>query len=156
MNPLLPIVHPFSYREQPGRWKFVLTSNLRITFPTKFWGTHYFHDQNNVLRAATEDRDFLIGRDYAWDGASFAINFPWTIAASCWHDAAGQFRHLPCIAPELPGAEWNKLFADIIRARGAYKTADLYHFGLTLGNPFYSAIGKLFGSKRQGECLIHN
>jgi len=155
VNPLLPIVHPFSYAEQPGRWKFVLTSDLCITFTIKFWGRHRLSDKEGKIRSETDGRNWTIKSGYAWDGASFAINFPWTIAASCWHDSAGQFRHLPCIAPELTGAEWNKLFADIIRYYGADKTAFVYHFGLVLGNPFYSALGKLFGSKRTGSCLIH-
>lgn len=155
MNPLLPFVHPFAYRQQSGKWKFVLTSDLRITFPTKYWGNHEFADDAGRVWARTEGRDWIILAGYAWDGASFAINFAWTIAASAWHDAVGQFRHLLCLAADLTGAEWNQLFADIIRSRGGKKTAAVYHFGLTLGNPFYQALGKLFGSKSTGSCLIH-
>jgi len=155
VSPLLPIVHKLAYREQPGRWKFVLTEDLVITFPKDFWGDHYFVDTKGTLRVVTEGRDFVILKGYAWDGSSFAINFDETLAASCWHDAAGQFRQLPCIAPDLPGALWNKRFAEIIEAQGAPRIASFYHFGLILGNPFYSAIGKLIGHKQDGSCLTH-
>jgi hypothetical protein len=155
MKPFLPRVGPLFYREQPGRWKFVLEDELHIHFPTKFWGTHDFADQQGRVWASTRGRDWILSEGYAWDGASFAINFEATIAASAWHDAAGQFRCLPCIQYDLPGGQWNELFADIIASQGAPKVAALYWFGLMLGNPFYSAIGKLLGNKSTGQCLAH-
>jgi hypothetical protein len=154
-TPLLPVVHNLRYREQPGRWKFVLTEELRITFPTKLWGRHIFADKDGRVWAETDGRDWILSKDYAWDGASFAINFAETIAASAWHDAAGQFRHLLCIKKDLPRDQWNKLFADIITSQGAPKVAAIYHFGLVIGNPFYNLAGKILGNHSTGQCLIH-
>ena len=155
MKLYLPIVAPFTYREQPGRWKFVLTSDLVIYFPSKFFGDHRFMDKTEQPWVDIQGRKWTIYRDYAWDGASCAINFTTTLAASAWHDACGQFRHLPCLQPIITGGEWNRLFADIIRSQGAPRIAALYHFGLILGNPFYSALGKLIGHKPTGTCSLH-
>ncbi len=149
------IVGEFRYREQPGKWRFVLDEPLRIYFPSDWWGIHELADKDGRVWARTSMRDWEICKGYAWDGSSFAINFKETLAASCWHDAAGQFRHLLCLRPELPGAIWNLRFAQIIAGQGAPKVAALYHAGLMLGNPFYSLAGKLFGAKHSGQCLAH-
>ncbi len=151
---LAPVVHPFTFERRPGKWKFILTSPLQITFPKDYWGKHEFADEKNCVWAKAEARDWTISKGYAWDGASCAPDFPETIAASCWHDAAGQFRHLPCIQTALSGGVWNHRFAEIIESQGAPKIATLYYIGLTLGNPVYSLLGKLFGKKPSGRCKL--
>ncbi len=153
MNGLPTIIGEFRYREQPGRWRFVLEAPLTIRFPLDWWGKYQFLDDEGRVWSQADGRDWTIVAGYAWDGASMAPNFPSTMAASCWHDSAGQFRHLPCIASELPGGKWNKRFAQIIAAQGGTKVAALYHLGLILGNPFYSLIGKILGAKRGGKCV---
>lgn len=153
MNNLPAIIGQFRYREQPGKWRYVLEEPLTIRFPLDWWGRYQFTDDEGRVWSQVDGRDWTIPEDYAWDGASFAINFPSTLAASCWHDAAGQFRHLPCIARELPGSLWNRRFAEIISAQGDQNIAALYHLGLILGNPFYSFFGRLFGAKHSGRCV---
>ena len=154
---LLPsIVGDFRYREpKTGGWKFVLEADLTIRFPKDFWGSHEFADKDGRPWVTTEARDWTISEGYAWDGASFAINFEETLAASAWHDSSGQFRHLRCISKDLTGKIWNDRFADIITAQGAPKIAAVYWFGLFIGNPFYSGIGKLIGNRQTGRCLNH-
>jgi len=153
MNNLPAIIGEFSYREQPGKWRFVLEKPLTIRFPLDWWGKYQLADDEGRVWSKVDGRDWTIVAGYAWDGASFAINFPSTLAASAWHDAAGQFRHLPCIASELPGWKWNRRFSEIISAQGDKGIAALYLLGLIIGNPFYSVIGKILGAKRGGRCI---
>jgi hypothetical protein len=152
MNSLPAIIGEFRWRNQPGKWRFVLDAPLVIRFPLDWWGKYQFLDDEGKVWCQVDGRDWTISTDYAWDGASFAFDFPSTLAASCWHDCAGQFRHLACIKAELPGWKWNRRFAEIISAQGDTKLAALYHFGLIIGNPFYSFIGKFLGAKNKGVC----
>lgn len=157
------IVGKFSYREQPGKWRFVLTDDLRIHFPYDFWGYYAFADDRGRIWTYVDGRDWVILKDYAWDGCSPKFffggrhwgtpDFESTRIASCWHDSAGQFRHLPCIKDELPGSKWNTRFKELIKSQGAPGVAFTYHAGLAIGNPFYQAIGNLLGSKRSGRCM---
>lgn len=151
---LAPVVKPFQFKEQKGKWKYVLTSPLKITFPKDYWGPHWFADKDGKIWSTTDQRDWTIREGYAWDGATLAPDFKETIAASCWHDAASQFRHLLCISTALSGGVWNARFAEIIRAQGAPWLASIYHAGLTIGNPVYHAIGSFFGKKPTGQCLF--
>jgi hypothetical protein len=149
-----PVVRPFDFVRQPGKWKFRLTTDLVIDFPGHDFGNHIFLDQRGTCRSLAGGDCWVITAGYAWDGASMVPDFPETIAASCWHDSAGQFRHLECLKKNLSGGQWNKFFADIIRAQGAPKIAAIYHFGLVIGNPFYQLAGRLFGAKPEGSCTI--
>jgi hypothetical protein len=147
-----PIVHAFRWHRQGGRWPFVLDTDLRITFGDN-WGWHEFADDGGRVWCRTEGHDWILVAGYAWDGASMAINFPSTIAASCWHDGAGQFRHLGCIKDRLSGGVWNGRFAEIIAGMGAPWVARVYWLGLAIGNPVYGAIGRWLGRKGSGKCL---
>ena len=133
----------------------MLPYGLRITFPQDDWGYHEFADDQGRVWVHTKKHEWIIAPEYAWDGASFALNFESTIPASAFHDSAGQFRHQPCIRESLDGGVWNLRFAEIIEAQGSPWVARLYWFGLTLGNPLYVAAGKLLGIKITGRCLIH-
>ena len=156
------VVSEFWYREQPGRWRFVLDQPLTIRFPLDHWGKHAFHDEKGTCWVRTEGSDWIISAGYAWDGSSpkfFAWGRHWgtpdfhsTRAASAWHDAAGQFRHLLCIADKLPGSLWNRRFADIIRGEGSPAIAALYGGALAIGNPFYNLAGRVLGAKPSGNC----
>lgn len=169
--PAKPEIYPvvlgdFRYRENPGRWRFVLEEDLRIRFPLDYWGEHRFHDQKGTLRVSTSGNVWTIHKGYAWDGCSPKIflfgrhlgtpDFEATRAASAWHDSAGQFRHLECTKQQIPGGVWNRRFGDIIRGQGSDLVASAYVAGLTLGNPFYQLLGKLAGGSARGRCEMNH
>lgn len=159
---LLPeLKSPLSYREQRDRYRFVLTAPLTIYFPKEFFPRVKWIDQYGEIWVRTDGREWTISEGYAWDGCSpkvFAFGKFWgtpdfrsTLAASCWHDSAGQCRLDPCMRPELPGWKWNERFAEIIAAQGCPKLARVYHLGLTLGNPLYAALGRLSGAEARSQ-----
>jgi len=152
---MLPYVRPFSYEKTRGKYKFVLTSELSIYFPGVIFGQHEYCDPKGLVWLKTSGSECIIPAGFAWDGASLVPDFASTIAASCWHDVTGQFRHDPCLASTLPWSAWNRIFADIIRSQKSPKVAAVYHFGLILGNKPYQLIGRLFGYRPSGHCRLH-
>ena len=150
------------YEELSAKYRFRLTDDLTIFFENKTFSDHDFRDQRGILRARVRGREWTILKNYAWDGCSpkFRAFGRWwgtpdyaeTIAASCWHDSAGQFRGLRCMVTELSGGEWNQTFASIIESEGSARIAKTYLAGLTIGNPFYQIAGKLISKPQKGYC----
>jgi len=159
------IVGDFDYREQPGKWRFVLESELWIKCPKDWFGTHEFADAKGRVWSKTIGNYWIISEGYAWDGCSpkfYLLGRHWgtpdfeaTRAPSCLHDSMGQFRHLACIKDQLTGKVWNERFKEFISEQGAPKNAMIYHAGLVAFNPLHNGLGKLFGAKPTGQCLIH-
>lgn len=155
------VLHPFRYREQAGRWRFVLEEDLTIRTFEEDWGRWRFYDAGGMLRLIVDGPYWRILSAYAWDGASpkwYFLGRHWgtpdfehTRAATAWHDAAGQFMHLPPLRKQLSAARWHKTFRDIIVSEGGPVTGPAYHLGLRLFNPMYQAAGALFGARKSGR-----
>ena len=154
----------FTYRENfaEGSWRWVLLEDLIIYFPDTNFGFHRFYDAQGHHWVSTNMHHFTIKKGYAWDGSSPKLrlgrkwlgtpDFQSTLIASCWHDASGQFRHLPCFKKVLSWSKWNWLFRELISHK---LTANTYFTGLVLGNLPYVILGKLFGKKHTGFCVCH-
>jgi hypothetical protein len=151
MKRCLPEVQEFRYREQPGRWRFVLEEDLAIRLADGNWGRWRFLDACGEERLAVDGLYWIIRKGYAWDGASpkgyflgrhwGTPDFGFTRAATSWHDAAGQFRHLQPLRRLTTGL-WHRIFRDIIVSEGGRATGPIYHLGLQLFNPLYHAASR--------------
>jgi len=162
MSDNLPrVLSPFRYREQPGRWRFVLIEDLVICFPGKDWGQWRFLDEAGIPRVEVNGKYWRILEQYAWDGASpksFFFGRHWgtpdfecTRAATAWHDASGQFLHLQPLKRTLARGEWHRLFRDIIVSQGGRRVGPTYHLGLQLGNGMYQLFGAVLGNTKTGR-----
>jgi hypothetical protein len=155
----------FKYVEHSrGRYRFTLTEPARFWVPQNL-GYHEFK-QGDKVWLKIRGHDIIISNDYSWDGSSpkFNVCGKWfgtpdieaTRAASCYHDATGQFRQLKCLSSVLSWGQWNSNFADIIRQGGRPTTAKIFHTGLVIFNPLYQILGKLVTKKDKTlKCVYH-
>jgi len=124
-------------------------------------GSWEFFDDRGIRRMLIDGTFWTILAGYAWDGASpkaFFFGRHWgtpdykcTRAATCWHDAAGQFRHLDPLRKNLSTGKWNKVFRDIIVSEGGKNVGPLYLFGLQVGGPFYQLAKTIAGQRNHGR-----
>jgi hypothetical protein len=150
-----PTVENLHYVRQPGRWKLRLAADCSIDFPGYNFGNFNLYDAKGKLWAEVRGSRWTIKEGYAWDGCTGVPDTEATIPAGLWHDLVGQFWHTACVAAVMTRKVWNQLFAEIIASRGEPIRARIYLAGLTLLNPPYQLIGRLFGAKPSGTCAFH-
>lgn len=139
---MMHLPSPFRYREttpaeRQGKWRYILTEDLRVRMPWRFPQDISFCDAAGREWMRIEGDIRTIRKGYAWDGCSPKRHLPilgWigtpdpesTRLASCVHDAGYQFsgtRHFP-----LSRGMEDWLFLRILRAEkfphaGTYYTA---------------------------------
>lgn len=124
---------PLSYRTRSGKWKFVLSHDLRVRLGIGALGNHFFCDEGDPIARLSGDL-LTIYRGYAIDGCSPAVSLfgvrigtpspRSSLAGAFTHDCLYQFGELSCAPWRYDQAD--RIFLDLLRLDG-FPLAGLYY-----------------------------
>lgn len=143
-----------------GRYRFVLTANLRVNLKLGLRGFHVLQDRGTT-RATLDDDTLEIRKGYAFDGCSpaYRVFGKWVgvptpdsaVAASAVHDCLRGFLHLPCLRYSLEDTD--AVFKAVLEEEG-FDHSELYH--AAVAGPLGRAYHRLTSAKQSdAKCRHH-